>query len=213
MNTQQLIESLSTDVSRVTRLALARRIGLGILAGCGITVLLVIAGLGIRPDLSLAIQGFSFWMKLSYTLALGLGTTYALSRLARPTSGSLYGLWGLAVPVLVLMGFGLHELAGAPLDRWRAMWLGQSWLICPWLVLMLAAPIFVGLLGAFRKLAPTRLRATGAVAGLAAGAWAATVYGLHCPEAAAVFVLTWYTLGILLAAGVGALLGPRLLRW
>ena len=34
-----------------------------------------------------------------------------------------------------------------------------------------------------------------------------------CPEASAIFVLTWYTLGIGLAAGLGALLGPRLLRW
>jgi hypothetical protein len=57
------------------------------------------------------------------------------------------------------------------------------------------------------------LRAAGAVAGLAAGAFAATVYCLHCQEVSALFVLTWYSLGILLAASVGALLGPRLLRW
>jgi hypothetical protein len=93
------------------------------------------------------------------------------------------------------------------------MWLGKSWIFCPWLVLLLAAPIFVGLLWSFRRLAPTRLRAAGAVAGLAAGAWAATVYCLHCPEVSALFVLTWYSLGIALAAGAGALLGPRLLRW
>ena len=93
------------------------------------------------------------------------------------------------------------------------MWLGHSWMVCPWLVLALAMPIFVGLLWSFRRLAPTRLRAAGAAAGLAAGAFAATVYCLHCPEVSAIFVLTWYSLGILLAASVGALLGPRLLRW
>ena len=93
------------------------------------------------------------------------------------------------------------------------MWLGRSWTSCPWLVLMLSAPIFAGLLWSFRKLAPTRLHAAGAVAGLGAGAWAATIYCLHCPEVSAIFVLTWYSLGILLAAGIGALLGPRLLRW
>lgn len=36
---------------------------------------------------------------------------------------------------------------------------------------------------------------------------------LHCPEVPAIFVLTWYSLGIALAAGVGALLEPRLMRW
>jgi hypothetical protein len=85
--------------------------------------------------------------------------------------------------------------------------------VCPFYVLALAVPIFAGLLWSFRRLAPTRLRAAGAAAGLAAGAWAATIYCLHCPEASAIFVLTWYTLGIVLAAAIGALLGPRVLRW
>jgi hypothetical protein len=80
-------------------------------------------------------------------------------------------------------------------------------------VLTLAAPIFVGLLWSFRKFAPTRLRAAGASAGLAAGAWAATIYCLHCPEVSAMFVLTWYSVGIMAAAVTGALLGPRLMRW
>jgi hypothetical protein len=93
------------------------------------------------------------------------------------------------------------------------MWLGASWKVCPWLVLTLAMPIFIGLLWSFRRMAPTRLREAGAVAGLAAGAWAATIYCLHCPEVSAIFVLTWYSLGILLAAGIGALLGPKLMRW
>jgi hypothetical protein len=80
-------------------------------------------------------------------------------------------------------------------------------------VLLLAIPIFVGLLWSFRRLAPTRLRAAGAAAGLAAGAFSATIYCLHCPEVSAVFVLTWYSLGIVLASALGALVGPRLLRW
>ena len=77
----------------------------------------------------------------------------------------------------------------------------------------LSIPIFAGLLWSFRRLAPTHFRAAGAAAGLSAGGWAATIYCLHCPEVSAIFVLTWYTLGIALAASVGALMGPRLLRW
>jgi len=115
--------------------------------------------------------------------------------------------------VLLLAGIGIGELSRTPPAQWLALWLGRSWMICPWLVLTLAVPIFVGLLWSFRELAPTRLRAAGAAAGLAAGAWAATIYCLHCPETSAIFVLTWYSLGIMLAAGTGAVLGPRLLRW
>jgi hypothetical protein len=213
MNTERLIDSLSANVPRVSRHALAKRIGIGIAAGALVAMLGVVVVLGIRPDLQLAMRGFSLWLKWTYTASLGAGAIYAVSRLARPAPASMRGLWLLAVPVLVLIGVGIGELASTPTRDWLAMWLGKSWMVCPWLVLSLAMPIFIGLLWSFRRLAPIRLRAAGAAAGLAAGAWAATIYCLHCPESSAVFVLTWYSLGISLAAGVGALLGPRLLRW
>jgi hypothetical protein len=213
MNTEQLITSLSADVSPVSRRALIERIGFGIGAGILVAMLGTVAVLGVRPDLQLAMHGFAFWMKWTYTMSLGLGALYAVSRLARPVPASLRGLWLLAIPVFVLAGIGIGELAGTPSREWLAMWLSRSWRVCPWLVLALAVPIFGGLLWSFRRLAPTRLRAAGAAAGLAAGAWAATIYCLHCPEVSAIFVLTWYSLGILAATGAGALLGPRLMRW
>jgi hypothetical protein len=213
MNTQQLIENLSADVPRVGPHALVKRVGFGIVAGVIVTTMLVTAVLGVRPDLQAAIYGFSFWMKWTYTGSLGLCTAYAVTQLARPTSGSVGSLWVLAAPVLILLGIAIGELAATSPANWLPMFLGHSWMFCPWLVLALATPIFVGLLWSFRKLAPTRLRAAGATAGLAAGAWAATIYCLHCPETSALFVLTWYTLGIALAAGLGALLGPRVMRW
>lgn len=213
MNTQQLIDTLSKDVPHVSRHAFAQRIGMGIAAGGFVTTVLVAAVLGVRPDLRLAMHGFSFWMKWAYTISLGVGAGYGVAQLARPTASSLRGLWVLVIPVLILMGIGIGEFARTPPANWLAMWLGRSWMICPWLVLTLAAPIFAGLLWSFRKFAPTRLRAAGASAGLAAGAWAAAIYCLHCPEASAMFVLTWYSLGIIAAAGAGALLGPRLMRW
>ena len=213
MNTDLLIATLSDDVPKVSRHAVAKRIGAGLAIGGMIAMIAMTTILGIRPDLQVAMRGFSFWMKWTYTISLGLGAAYAVTRLARPDTGSLQALWILAVPVLLLAGICINELARTPPAKWLAMWLGKSWMACPWLVLSLAAPIFIGLLWSFRKMAPTRLRAAGAVAGLTAGAWAATIYCLHCPEVSALFVLTWYSLGIAIAAGLGALLGPRLMRW
>ncbi|USI73497.1 DUF1109 domain-containing protein [Sphingomonas morindae] len=213
MNTDQLIQSLSADVRPVSRRAVGRRIGVGLAGGAIVTLFLVVTVLGIRPDLHRAMHGFSFWMKWIYTGSLGIGAVVAVRRLGRPTGAPLSSLWFLLVPVLLLAGIGIGELASTPSERWLAMWLGVSWKVCPWLVLVLAAPIFIGLLWSFRRLAPTRLRAAGAAAGLAAGAWAATIYCIHCPEVSALFVLTWYSLGIVLAALAGALVGPRLLRW
>ena len=38
-------------------------------------------------------------------------------------------------------------------------------------------------------------------------------YALACTEASPAFVAVWYTLGIIVTGAVGALLGPRVLRW
>lgn len=213
MNTDELIRSLSDNVRPVSRRAVGWRLALGVGAGIVVSLLLIALTLGFRPDLWLAMQGPTFWMKWGYTLSLAAVAVYATARLARPDPGNLRRLWWFAVPVVALASIGIRELIYTPRGDWLAMWLGESWTKCPWLVLLMALPIFIGLLWSFRSLAPTRLRAAGAAAGLAAGAFSATLYCLHCPEVSALFVLTWYSLGIVLAAAVGALVGPRLLRW
>lgn len=213
MNTNELISSLVAEVRPVPRAAVGRRLAAGVIAGMIASTLLVLVMLGLRPDLGVAIHGATFWMKWGYTISLAAVAIHVASRLARPDPGSLRRMWLIAVPVLVLAGLGVGELIRTPRADWLAMWLGHSWSKCPALVLTLAVPIFVGLLWSFRRLAPTRLRAAGAAAGLAAGAFSATVYCLHCPEVSAIFVLTWYSLGMLLAAAFGAIAGPRLLRW
>ncbi len=213
MNTNELISSLAADVRPVPRAAVGRRLAAGLIVGVIASTLLVMVMLGFRPDLSITMHGGTFWMKWGYTISLAAVAIHVASRLARPDPGSLRRTWLIAVPVLVLAALGIGELVRTPRADWLAMWLGHTWSKCPALVLMLAVPIFIGLLWSFRRLAPTRLRAAGAAAGLAAGAFAATVYCLHCPEVSAIFVLTWYSLGMLLAAGFGAIAGPRLLRW
>ncbi len=213
MNTDQLIDRLTNDVAPVRRTAVGRRLAIGVIVGALVSCAIILVTIGTRPDLGLAMRGAAFWMKWAYTLSLSAIAIYATARLARPDPGSLRGLWLIAIPVALLAAVGALELIRTPPGEWLAMWLGHSWKKCPWLVLGLAMPIFIGLLWSFRRLAPTRLRAAGAAAGLAAGAFAATVYCLHCPEVSAIFVLTWYSLGILAAAAFGALVGPRLLRW
>lgn len=213
MNTDQLIETLSRDVPPVSRHAVGHRLAAGIALGALGTVALIGLWLGFNPDLDVAMRHYSFWMKWGYTLSLGMFAVVATMRLARPDGGKLGWLWVMALPVALLAVIGILEMSRVPPAQWLAMWLGETWSECSSTVFMLSLPIFGGLLWSFRRMAPTRLRAAGATAGLTAGAWAATLYCLHCPEVSAIFVLTWYTLGIGLAALVGALLGPRLMRW
>lgn len=213
MKTEDLIRSLADDVPTVPRSALGRRLTFGMITGAAVSLLLVATLIGVRPDFASAIRSFSFWMKCLYSASLGIGAIGLTATLARPESVGPRWYWLLAFPILLLAGISIAELAYTPPADWLAMWLGKSWRSCPWLLLLLSMPIFIGLWWSFRRLAPTRLRMAGASAGLAAGAWSATLYCLHCPEVSALFVLTWYSLGIGLAMAIGALLGPRLLRW
>lgn len=213
MNTDALVVRLASDVKSVSRWTVATRLSLGIVAGAVVTLILVWVGLGFRTDLGFAMRRPEFWIKWGYTVSLGLAAVALVARLARPEPVSLVRFWPMAIPCVLLGLLSASEMAHVPTADWLAMWLGDTWKTCPWLVLMLSVPIFAGLLWSFRRLAPTQLHTAGAAAGLAAGTWAAAVYCLHCPEASAVFVLTWYTLGIGLAGAAGAMLGPWLLRW
>ena len=213
MNTDQLIESLAADLAPVPRNAVSHRIGLGIALGAVGTVALVAFWLGFNPDLHDAVTRYPFWMKWFYTLSLAVCAVAATARLARPDGGALDWLWLMAIPVLSLAAISIFEMSRVPSAQWLAMWLGESWKVCSSLVFRLSLPIFGGLMWSFRGMAPTRLRAAGATAGLTAGAWAAMLYCLHCPEVSAIFVLSWYTLGIAMAALAGAIIGPRLMRW
>jgi hypothetical protein len=213
MKTEALIETLTQNVARVPRHAVVRRLLAGLALGGIVTLALVGGALGFRPDLAQAMRGTTFWMKWSYTGAVGIGALITVARLARPEPISLARFWPILVPFAALAALSITEMGRTAPSGWLGMWLGTTWTICPWLVALLAMPIFAGLLWSFRRLAPTRLCAAGAAAGLAAGGWAATLYCLHCPEVSPLFVLTWYTLGMLIAAAFGALIGPRLLRW
>ena len=211
--TSDLIANLSADVPPIRRGFARRRILTALAMGTLVAIILMSVMLGLRPDLDLAMAGAMFWMKTGYTASLALIALAGAIVLARPEAPMPRWLWLALVPVALLGLVSAFEMAEAPPSHRMAMWLGDTWSVCPFLVLALAMPILAAMMFAYRSFAPTQLRAAGAVLGLGAGAAAATVYCLHCPESTASFVLTWYSLGIALAALVGALAGPRLLRW
>lgn len=213
MNTKDLIERLARDTVPVPRRSASLRLGLSLVVAMIVVLVLVAALLGFRPDLDIAMAGVMFWMKLAYTASIALIAVAALPTLVRPEARPPRWLWLLAVPVALLGLVSAHEMEAIPKDQWIAMWLGNSWRVCSAWIFTFSLPVAAALVLVVRRFAPTRLVQTGAVIGLASGAAAAAIYSLHCPEASASFVLTWYTIGILVATLAGATLGPRLLRW
>lgn len=210
MKTDDLIEALAAGLEPVRP---ARIHPLWIAVAFAASVVGVLLMLGLRPDLSAAMTGPSFWLKALYSTATAGAALMLVTRLGRPGLSSrraLYGVFGIFGLAIVLAGV---ELALTPTADWTRSWLGMTWTYCARNILLIsvfAAPLIW--LGA-RPLAPTRPMASGAALGLLTGAIAATAYGLHCPEATAPFVATWYTLGMALAAGIGAVVGRFALRW
>lgn len=213
MKTEDLIATLAADTTAPPKTPLAARLGLAALVAAGVSLAILLAWLGLRHDLSTAVATPAFWMKAGYTSWLALAGFLAVMRLARPGGRLGAAAWILGLGLIGMLSMGGLRLMQAPPSQRMADWLGHSWDLCPARIVMFAAPVFCGLMLVLRRLAPTRLALAGAGAGVLSGALGATVYGLACTESTAAFVATWYTLGVAACAGIGAVLGPRLLRW
>ena len=213
MKTDDLIALLAADAKPVPAGA-ARNI-LAAHAALAAPVVLVVLALwiGFNPNLMAMMETPAYWMKTIYTGGLTAGAFVMAVALSRPGGASNFGLIAFLAVIALMVCLGVAQLIATPADQQRAVWLGGSWNLCPWRILALSAPTYVALVFAMRRLAPTRLILAGGAAGLLSAALGATIYGLFCPETSATFVATWYTLGIIASGAVGALLGPRLLRW
>ena len=213
MRTPDLIDILAADTRAVAPGAAPRWLAMAAAGGAAIALVLVLAWLKPRPDLGAAMHGGFFWIKAAYTAALSVAGFWTTERLARPGVPSRKAaLTGL----VVLAGFGLIAvLQFAPMDAAARMAAvrGVSWTVCTRNIVVLAAPMTLICLLVLRQLAPIRPMLAGFAAGAFAGGVAATVYGLHCPEATFVFVSLWYTLGIVVSGLIGAALGWFTLRW
>lgn len=207
-----LIDHLVARHHAVAPNQLMRSIGVAAVIGA-VLILPLVAFLGVRADLAQASGGMIFWTKIAYGGVLAMTALAAVAILARPETNPPAWLKLVAIPVVLLMILAGLETSSAAPDSLRQIWLGKTALVCPALILALSLPSTVALMFAVRRGAPTRLRATGAVIGLASGGLATTLYALHCPESGYGFVLAWYSLGILLAVTFGGIIGPRALRW
>lgn len=213
MKTDDLINMLASGPDVRAPVLPMRRIVLLVSCGLLVSTVLMVICLGVRADLDEAVTLPAFWLKIAFVIALAWAGRIASARLSSPgaRTGMLPAL--IATPLLLIWIVAAITLINAAPDERAQLFWGSTWRYCPFLIAALSLPVFAAILKAMRGLAPTKLRLAGASAGFAAGAAAAAVYSLHCPEIEAPFVGFWYILGILIPVGIGALIGPRVLRW
>lgn len=211
MKTDTLIDMLSRNAGPAPHALAARRLSPAALAGLLASTLAAIIWFGPipAPMFATAVP----WTKMAYAGALALAAGWLTARLSRPAA-PLHRPRRVVVAVVVVMAvMGGISLVSEPSGGRVQALLGHSWSSCPWSVLALSLPGLAAALWAVRGLAPTRPRAAGFATGLMAGSVGAFGYSLSCPEASSAFVAVWYSLGIALTGAVGAMLGPRVLRW
>jgi hypothetical protein len=212
MRTDELIAHLSSGLEPVKRGQVARLLlgaaALGLLG----SVVVMLGMMGLRHDFARAIVSFGMWTKLVYTFAFAVFGFWIVERMGRPGAEMTRPLQLLALPLLAIVLLSALQISAPQADMPKLV-LGHSSRVCAFLVTVTALPTLAATFWALRKLAPTRLTLAGASAGLFAGAAGAFVYSFHCTEGAAPFIAIWYTLGIVVTTAIGALLGPRLLRW
>src|SRR5262249_20706557 len=156
---------------------------------------------------------FGMWTKLIYTFVIAGFGFWLVERAGRPGAEMTRPLLLLALPLLAIVLLAALQMSSTTRADMPTLVMGRSSRVCAFLVTMTALPILAATVWALKRLAPTRLTLAGAGAGLFAGAAGAFVYCFHCTESAAPFIAIWYTLGIAAVTLLGALLGPRLLRW
>ena len=213
MKTDELINMLATGAAPVASGAGVRRLAVALGWGLFGATLLMALLLGVRADLAQALRLPMFWAKLGMPALAALAALQLARRLGVPGVRPGRAPLVLAALLLVAWGGAAAVLLGAAPEARSQLIFGATWKTCPFNIALLSMPLFIGMFWALRGYAPTRPALAGASAGLMAGAAAAAVYALHCPEMAAPFLGIWYVLGMLLPTLLGAVLGARLLRW
>jgi hypothetical protein len=212
MKTDNLIAALATDMPAQNE-APRRAFAIALAAGAVIAGALFMLTLGPRPDFMHAMTTLRFVFKLVVTLALAASALVVARDMARPEvhrSRMRAVLW--LAPLLLAVAVAL-ELYMVPSAQWMPRLIGHNMRFCTTMIPVFALGPLALMLWAFRSGAPENPARAGAVAGLIAGGLGAAFYAAHCFDDSPLFVATWYTLAIAFVAGLGALLGSRLLRW
>ncbi|MGP9790345.1 NrsF family protein [Roseinatronobacter sp. NSM] len=210
MKTEDLIAALSADT--LPQKTVGQQLARALPVAMGISIAAFVAFWGPRPDIWTAMGSVAV---LKTLLPLGLVVMAAGLALSLTHPGMRHRVRGAALGlfvVVVLCGFGA-ALLNAGLAGLVMALSTPSLVTCLLSIPALGVPILLAVLWALSSGAALRPRLTGAVAGVVAGGLAASVYSLYCDKDMILFVVPAYFAAIAFIAAIGALLGPRVLKW
>ena len=212
METDQLIRTLAADNAHRAR-PVGFVLALALLAAAPVSLAMFFTSLGVRPDVMTAMHNPFFDLKFAVTLALAISAIAIGLHLSRPEASPRGWAWLLLIPAGLLIGGIASEMMlpqGLPM---MTRMVGSNSLTCLTAIPLMSLPLLAAALVGLRHGAPTGPAVTGAIAGLLSAGLAATLYASHCTDDSPLFVATWYTIATALVTVIGALAGPKVLRF
>jgi len=208
--TDDLIRGLAAQAGKSASLSLRLSIVLpvalvfSILAATGVVVMIA----GPRSDLMQILPTWTFLFKVIGMVLVAAGGFQLVLTVVQPGQAPHTVLFLAPALVFLLIG-ALFDRSGFPLLGVHT----YSVLKCAGTIIMASIPALAAVLYAMRAGTPTRLRRAGAVAGFLAGSVGGLAYTIACLNDGAAFVAIWYSIAIACVTALGALFGPKLLRW
>ncbi|OZI19773.1 hypothetical protein CAL26_19560 [Bordetella genomosp. 9] len=213
MRTQDLVTRLAGNLAPVPRNAVPRTLNRALMAGLAGNTALLVALYGFGSDMPEQLLTAMFWMRLAFPLAIIAAALKLTERLARPGAPSALAWLTAIAPIATMLLVAAGFQAATPSDYRLQLVVGAGWRTTTAGVVLLSLPSLATAMHALKNLAPTRLAAAGAGAGVLAGAQGLLVYSLYCPEMPVSFWSVWHVLAIAVTTGIGAAMAPRYLRW
>jgi hypothetical protein len=212
METDQLIRTLAADNAQPAR-PVGFVLALALVAAAPVSILMFFMTLGVRPDVMTAMHNPFFDLKFAVTLALAIAAIAVSLHLSRPEA--LLRGWALLLLVpagLLAAGIGGEMMMPQRLPMMTRL-VGNNSRACMLAITVFSLPLLAGALIGLRHGAPARPAVAGAIAGMLSAGLAATLYASHCTDDSPLFVATWYSIATALVTAIGALAGPRVLRF
>ena len=158
MKTEDWVSMLATGIDAIDPKRTARRHFLAIIGGLLAALAFTGGILRFNPALSHLMSQPMFWVREAYCAALALLGFAAVTRLARPGTRLGFVPAGIGTVVLVMWIFAATVLVTAPPQDRSRLFFGTTAVVCPFLIALVAVPLFIAILWVLRDLAPTRLR-------------------------------------------------------
>ncbi len=212
METDQLIRTLAADNAHRAR-PVGVVLALSLLLAAPVSIAIFVTELGVRPDVMTAMRNPFFDLKFAVTLALAISAIAISLHLSRPEASLRGWAWLLLIPIGLLVGGIIAEMMMPQRTPMMTRLVGRNAWNCLTSIPLMALPLLAAALLGLRHGAPTRPAVAGAIAGLLSTGLAATLYASHCTDDSPLFVATWYTIAAMLVTAIGALAGPRVLRF